>query len=509
MKKLLLLLLQFPLLLSSQSTDLKSIDGASITIAPKDTLRYHLDLKKDEFAFMEFDQQGADIVIHVKNPEGKLLMEFDGGNGNQGLELVLIIPSKTGAYQLDVFPFEEQKKSGQFEFKINKIIKKAKDRAGQLNQLLSFWAGYELIPGFAVSIFTSDQVLFQKGYGYSNIKDKKPYTIESIQNIGSVSKTLIGISLMKAVEEGKLSLDDPINDYLPYEVINPYFPDEVITIRQLANHTSSIAEMDEYEMTYLLKEPFSYEKGEITKGEYKEMKYYEKNRPYEMDKFLHALLAKEGELYKKKNFLKQKPGEKYSYSNAAATLAAHIIELVYNMKYDEFTQEHIIQPLRMNDTGWSFETIEASKHSDLHFYNHKVLPKYTLITYPDGGLLTNVKDLTTYLQANMKGFEGKGGILKTASYQAMMKPSLSNSQQERKSRNYGVFWAHTGTHIGHNGGDPGIVCYTRFNPKTGVGRVFLMNMIPNTPLANEMFGAVWGLIGDYGEVMGREMKKKG
>src|SRR5262249_4279053 len=79
--------------------------------------------------------------------------------------------------------------------------------------------------GFAVTIVSQNEVLFQKGYGLSDIERKVPYEPQSLQNVASVSKTLIGISLMQLVEQGKIKLDDDINTYLPYKVINPYFPE--------------------------------------------------------------------------------------------------------------------------------------------------------------------------------------------------------------------------------------------------------------------------------------------
>lgn len=312
---------------------------------------------------------------------------------------------------------------------------------------------------------------------------------------------------MKAVEDGKIVLDDPINDYLPYQVINPYFPNTPITIRQLANHTSSIAEMDEYEMSYILKEPFTYKKGEISKAKYKEMRYYAKNKQRSMADFLKALLAKNGDLYSKKNYLKHKPGSQYAYSNAGATLAAHIIEIVYDLSYDQFTEQYILDPLGMTETGWSYESIDAEKHTDLHFSNKRVVPKYTLITYPDGGLLTNVVDLSQYLQDQMKGYAGEGTLISNDAYQEMMKPSLSSEQQKRKSRNYGIFWEITGDHIGHNGGDPGAVCSLRFDPETGIGRLFMMNTIPNHPSATQQFRSIWGLLSDFGVAILEETKR--
>lgn len=92
------------------------------------------------------------------------------------------------------------------------------------------------IPGFAVSIANADGTIYAKGFGYADVKSETPYTEHTIQPIASVSKTLIGIALMKAREMGKLKLDDPILQYLPFKVSNPNHPEQVITIRHLAVH---------------------------------------------------------------------------------------------------------------------------------------------------------------------------------------------------------------------------------------------------------------------------------
>ena len=104
----------------------------------------------------------------------------------------------------------------------------------ELDRKLSEIAGRGHLPGFGVSIVTSGGVLFQKGYGYADIETKIPYTKETLQNIGSISKTFIGISLMQLVEENRIRLEDDINRYLPFKVVNPHFPTEPILIRHLA-----------------------------------------------------------------------------------------------------------------------------------------------------------------------------------------------------------------------------------------------------------------------------------
>ena len=66
------------------------------------------------------------------------------------------------------------------------------------------------VVGLSVAIITKDTVLYNKGFGYANVADSIAYTHETIQNIGSISKTFIGIALLKAQELGKLKLDDPV-----------------------------------------------------------------------------------------------------------------------------------------------------------------------------------------------------------------------------------------------------------------------------------------------------------
>ena len=77
--------------------------------------------------------------------------------------------------------------------------------------------------GFAVAIVNKDSIVYAKGFGYANLEAKTPYTINTIQPIASISKTLLGVALMKAQEMGKLNLNDNINDYLPFKIYNPNF----------------------------------------------------------------------------------------------------------------------------------------------------------------------------------------------------------------------------------------------------------------------------------------------
>ena len=210
----------------------------------------------------------------------------------------------------------------------------------QLTQdLLSIYAQNHIV-GFSVAIVNQDKILYTKGFGYSDKLKNKAYTENTIQNIASISKTFIGISLLKAQELGKLNLDDPINNYLPFEVINPKFPNTAITIRHLATHTSSIIDPSRYGKNgYVLKEINN-------NGKKINSNFRPSNEMMTYDEFLKKILSTDGEWYKKKYFLKKKPGTFFSYSNIGAGLAALVIENAVGKPFNLFTKEYILSPLK-------------------------------------------------------------------------------------------------------------------------------------------------------------------
>jgi len=111
----------------------------------------------------------------------------------------------------------------------------------------------DAIIGFSVAVVDEKGLLYDKGFGFTDIERKKAYTSNTIQNIASISKTLIAISLLKAQELGKLDINDPINNYLPFKIVNPNHPEVPILIKHLAYHTSSITDLDEiYAKSYVL-----------------------------------------------------------------------------------------------------------------------------------------------------------------------------------------------------------------------------------------------------------------
>ncbi|MEM7550954.1 MAG: serine hydrolase domain-containing protein [Bacteroidota bacterium] len=359
------------------------------------------------------------------------------------------------------------------------------------------------INGFGLTIVNEEGALYSKGIGYSDIESNSEYTVNTLQNIGSVSKTFIGISLLKAQELGKLKLDDPINNYLPFKVENPNHPEEEITIRHLATHTSTILDTDYYdEKSYILKDKTASTDSIKSVNE----TFNDPDSKTTLEVFLKKILSKDGEWYQEDGFMANKPGEIFEYSNIGATLAALVLEIATEQSFNEFATKNILEPLDMKSSGWSFENIDLSQHSKLYADPKTELPFYSLITYPDGGLITNISDFSKYLTELIKGYSGEGKLLNKNSYQELFREQLTaESFPERDEEddfddeyNTGIFMGFTPKgFIGHTGGDPGIATFMFFDPGTKTGRVMMINTSIINQEGVDQFYDTWNTLGRY------------
>lgn len=358
--------------------------------------------------------------------------------------------------------------------------------------------------GFAVAVVDDKGILYEKGFGFSDAGTHRHYTEKTVQNIASVSKTLVGIALLKAQELGKLHLDDPISKYLPFKVRNPSFADSNITIRQLANHTSSIRDNEFYlSRNYYLK-PHQELKG--TKLQFDDEQVFNPaDSIISMRSFLEYTVSETGK-WNTGSFSEYRPGTFYEYSNTGTALAALVVEEATGMQFNDFTRKYILNPLKMKSSGWKFSEVPFTRFSRLYEGPGTPLPYYEMVTYPDGGLISSVGDLGLFLSELIKGYKGSGTLLTKESYKEYFKPQLSASNFSDRNEhnpfsesfNVGTFigYGYTG-YIGHTGGDPGVLSMMFFNPATGIGRIMIFNTNFHDKKGNDAFYGIWNLLEKY------------
>lgn len=364
-------------------------------------------------------------------------------------------------------------------------------RLDSLTSELRQVAAASRLPGFGVAVVTADSIWYEQGFGYANRQIQQPYQATTIQNVGSVSKTVIGVALLKAVEQGLFTLDTPINNLLPFAVQHPQAPAQPITIRQLATHTSGI-----------LDRPAAYRKAYIPRSAAATpISQREAAASQKLAAFLRAYLSTDGREYRPANFSPEKPGNAYHYSNIGAALAAYVIEVKAGMSFAEYTRRYLFEPLGMRDSGWFYEPDRADRYAANYKANGRPYPPYALITYPDGGLLSTPHDLALYLRAIVRGAAGRpSALLSSSSFQTLLSPQFTAPDfptlLDPKEPNAGIFWAiRRNGQVGHTGGDPGASAFFFFDPKTGLGKIFTTNVLLESDAAlPPQFSRIWQLL---------------
>lgn len=281
------------------------------------------------------------------------------------------------------------------------------------------------IPGMAVIVVNSDEVIFSKTYGNCE-------NIDTPFIIGSMSKSFTALSIMKLVEENKIDINKSISTYIDTSL---YFKNkedgDKITVKQLLNQNSGI-------------------------GTYQKL----------------------GSLKITRNY------GKYEYSNANYNLLGKIIESVSNESYSDYVTKNILKPLGMNHTG---ATLEESNKNGLikgyqNFFGIQIAesPNYptddnSWIQVPAGFISSSASDMGKYLQMYLN--QG----LNIITEDSISKMFYDNIPQDDIGRDYyGMGWVYTKYYskpvLTHSGLVENYASKMFIIPEDNIGIVILVNM---------------------------------
>jgi CubicO group peptidase (beta-lactamase class C family) len=187
---------------------------------------------------------------------------------------------------------------------------------------------YKLAGLIGIIADKSGKVHYRNILGYADVEARKPMREDNIFWIASMTKMFAGASIMMLVDEGKVSLDDPVTRFIPqldkwmvveekdknHMLLKAVVPP--VTVRHVLSHTSGLTGMSELQ--------------QVTGSDSTPLK-------------ARALSSVTGPL-------QWQPGDKYAYGNQGMNIAARIVEIVSGMPYEEFLQERFFDPLGMTET---------------------------------------------------------------------------------------------------------------------------------------------------------------
>ena len=315
------------------------------------------------------------------------------------------------------------------------------------------------IPGLSAAIVINDTVLWQNAYGYGNIEEDKHVDNDTLFKIASVSKTITATTLMQLYEKNYFDLFDPINDYLPFNVIHPLYPSKDITFHMLLTHSSGINDNWEYMFHFVGDSPISFQT------------------------FLGEYLVEGGFYYDEvNNFCSWEPGTSWKYSNIGVALVGYLVEVISGVNFTSYVEINIFDPLRMDESGWYLCDLEESHIAMPYHWNGVEYEPYGHIGWidvPAGDLRTSSSQLINFLSMYIQnGYYNSQDILNSSTVSLMLTPQLPFNQ------NLGLIWWKSNIDgrivWGHGGSDYGARAQMYFDNNTKIGVVVLTNGESNT-----------------------------
>jgi CubicO group peptidase (beta-lactamase class C family) len=329
------------------------------------------------------------------------------------------------------------------------------------------------IPGISASIVLDETVIWQKAYGYANIENNVIVTNNTLFKIASVSKTVTATALMQLYEQDYIDLDDPINDYLPFNVVNPSYPYKDITFHMLLTHSSSIRDNWNYLFHFVGDSPIPYQT------------------------FLEEYLVPGGEYYdSENNFWTWEPGSSWSYSNVAVALVGYLVEIISEQNFTDYCESYIFNPLDMTESAWYLRDLDVDHIAMPYYWNGEEYIPYGHIGWvdvPAGDLRTSSSQLINFLAMYINnGTYNSEVILESDTVDLMLSSQLPFFEY------IGLIWWKSDlgsrTVWGHGGSDYGARALMQFDNFTKIGVVVLSNGESYlNDIAIELF--------DYGEVV--------
>lgn len=181
------------------------------------------------------------------------------------------------------------------------------------------------IPGFEAIAIKNGEITWTGYYGYQNLEKKIPVSNETIFEAASTSKTVTAAVMMQLFAAGKFRLDDDINKYLDFKIVNPQYPTIPITFGQLLRHRSSIDDNTDY------------------LGQFWETNHGDPNIP--LKEFVRAYFSPDGEHYdKEKNFNDYPPGANANYSNMGIALLGYLAERITGRAFEQYCKDELFRP---------------------------------------------------------------------------------------------------------------------------------------------------------------------
>jgi len=310
------------------------------------------------------------------------------------------------------------------------------------------------VGGIAAGIVVDGDLVWARGFGWSDRENRVPMAPSVVSRIGSISKSVTAMVLMRMVDRGIVHLDDPVERYLPeFSAVKALPPNAgPVTLRHLASHTAGLE-----------REPTNVD--EMVSG------------PLELweDRVVESL---------RNTAYDSLPGARYQYSNIGFGALGLALSRAAGLPFMDLVRTEVFEPLGM--TGSSFVVVggeleprlavgyenlqDGTVDADMPLREHRGRG----YKVPNGGVYSTVADLGRFLGA-VVGVPGLR-ILSESARREMT--SIQTPESDEHGYGLGLAIQKEGDDfniVGHGGSVAGYTAYMAVDMESGVGVVLLRN----------------------------------
>jgi Beta-lactamase len=175
------------------------------------------------------------------------------------------------------------------------------------------------LPSISLALVKRDRIIWAEAFGYLNVAKKVKADPETVYVVGSIFKVVVATAVMKLADEGKVTLDGPVNRYLKkFKMVRDRKVENGLTLRHLLTHRGGLPEVGS------------------------QVRVWDGKLPIPLE-----------DLLKTSGWLMEKPGEKERYSNLGFSLAAYVAGQVSAKPIPETFQDLVLKPLDMDRTAFA------------------------------------------------------------------------------------------------------------------------------------------------------------
>ena len=302
--------------------------------------------------------------------------------------------------------------------------------------------------GISVAIVHKDRPEWVTGLGIADVAGNRPATADTLFRIGSTSKAFASLSILLLLDQGKLSLEDPVHKLAPEVWFkNRWESTDPVRVVNVLEHTTGWDDIHFREYAKQVSDSTDVREG--------------------LDYDHHSRISR------------WPPGTRMAYCNAGPAVAAYVVEKLTGQRFEDYVQQNLFNPIGMK-TATYFQPAPGTASTLYHDDGKTPYSYWHIIMRPAGAINASANDMAAYLQfyLNRGAVNGKQ-IVPAADIDRMESPTSTWAAKQGLKAGYGLsnYWSIEDGFVyhGHDGGVDGGLTDMSYMPDYSVGYFFSIN----------------------------------